>query len=300
MTFIIVKKFNEISFLLAFFSLFFINCQKGTATGSKALLPFKETPDTSFVNPGVIDEASGIADSKSNPGLLWVQQDSGNPPELALLSYNGIIQKKIYLKGSQNRDWEDIAVGSGPEPGKNYIYVAEIGDNNAVYPDYALYRFIEPLQAADTVYAWDKITFQYPDGSHDAEAIIIDNDTKDIYILTKESKSGIYKLTFPQSTTVVNAAIYAGEMKISGLCSAAISPDGKELLAKNYTNVYYWKRNNGESIVSALLRMPATAGYVVEPQGEAICFKNDNSAFYTLSEKPFFAASVSLNLYKRQ
>ena len=288
------------TFFLAFLSLFFIDCQKETATDT-TLLPFKETPDTSFIIPGIIDEASGIADSKKNPGLLWVQEDSGNPPELALLSYNGIIQKKIYLKGSQNRDWEDIAIGSGPDPGENYIYIAEIGDNNAVYPDYALYRFIEPPQTTDTVYAWDKITFQYPDGSHDAEAIIIDNDTKDIYIIAKrDSLSRIYKLTSPQSTAVVNAAIYAGEMKISGVCSAAISPDGKELLAKNYTNVYYWKRNNGESIVSALERMPVTLGYFPEPQGEALCFKNDNSAFYTLSEKPFFAAFVSLNLYKRQ
>ena len=289
------------AFFLAFLSLFFTDCQKETATSNIALLPFKETPDTSFIIPGIIDEASGIADSKKNPGLLWVEQDGGNPPEVALLSYNGIIQKKIYLKGLQNRDWEDIAIGSGPDPGENYIYIAEIGDNNAVYPDYVLYRFIEPRQTMDTVYAWDKITFQYPDGSHDAEAIIIDNEMKDIYIITKrDNLSRIYKLTFPQSTTVVNAAIYVGEMKISGVCSAAISPDGKELLAKNYTNVYYWKRNNGESIVSALQRMPVTLGYALEPQGEALCFKNDNSAFYTLSEKPFFAASVNLNLYKRQ
>jgi hypothetical protein len=43
---------------------------------------FENTPVSYPVSPGKIDEASGIAVSKLNPGKIWVEQDSGNPPEL--------------------------------------------------------------------------------------------------------------------------------------------------------------------------------------------------------------------------
>lgn len=281
--------------------LLFINCQKEIKNDSPSSLPFEMTPDTTYIIPGQVDEASGIADSKKNPGNLWVEEDSGNPPELTLLSHSGTIQKKIYIKGAQNRDWEDLVIGNGPIPGENYIYLAETGDNNANYTNYAIYRFIEPSQSADTVFTWDKLKFQYPDGPHDAETILTDNETNDIYIITKrDSLSRVYKFSYPQNTSNITTVSFVGEMRVSGICSAAISPDGKELLTKNYTNIYYWKRAVGESIPSALKRIPVTLGYVLEPQGEAICFKNNNSAFYTLSEKPFFATHVKLNFYKRK
>ncbi|HMU46915.1 MAG TPA: hypothetical protein PKC72_11130 [Chitinophagaceae bacterium] len=288
------------AFFITVVGLLFADCQKEINSGETSL-PFEITPDTTNINPGIIDEASGIADSKKNPGYLWVQQDSGNPPELYLLSYNGNVFKKIHIKGAINRDWEDITIGSGPAPGTNYIYVAETGDNTASYPDYAIYRMPEPSLTEDTIYTWEKITFQYPDGSHDVEAILTDDDTNDIYLVTKrDSVSKIFRLPYPQNIGTTNMALEEGTMKISGACSAAISPDGRELLIKNYTNVYYWKRENGESIIQALKRIPVTLGYVLEPQGEALCFKNDNSGFYTLSEKPFFANFVSLNFYKRK
>ena len=169
------------------------------------------------------------------------------------------------------------------------------------FPDYAIYRFIEPITGTDTVSNWDKISFQYPDGSHDAEAILLDNSTKDIYIITKrDAKSKIYKLSYPQSTTFINTADSVGELSFTGAVGAAISPDGTELLVKTYTNVFYWKRKAGESIATALQRTPVTLDYIAEPQGEAICFKRDNSAFFTLSEKPSIIASVSLNEYLRK
>ncbi len=296
-----IKIFMKSVFFIAVAGFFLMYGQKDLTVTAPLLLPFEVTPDTIAVMPGAIDEASGIADSWINPGFIWVQQDSGNPPELTLLSYKGLVQKKIALKGIGNRDWEDMAIGNGPLPGENYIYLADTGDNTDGDTDYAIYRFIEPSHEVDTIFTSDKITFQYPDGPHDAEAIIIDHQSKDIYILTKmDSLSKIYLLPFPQSTVIKNTAIYKGKMTFSGVTSAAMSADGSEILVKNYTNVYYWKRKTGEPVLSALQRMPVSLGYVLEPQGEAICFKNDNSGFYTLSEKPFFAAFVWLNLYKRK
>src|ERR1700730_14392638 len=178
-------------------ALFLMSCKKA---GSYDKPPFENSPRLYDVIPGLIDEASGIADSYSSPGFLWVEEDSGNPPELHLLKQDGTYGKSIYLKGAINRDWEDLAIASGPDPAKKYIYLADIGDNNRVYSEYFIYRLPEPPSTADTVTNFEKISFKYPDGAHDAEAILVDEGTRDIYIITKrDDSSRIYRLAYPQS-----------------------------------------------------------------------------------------------------
>ncbi len=117
----------------------------------------------------MLNEVSGIADSKLNTGYLWVQQDSGNPPLIYLLKHDGTVTDSILIENATNRDWEDIVL-SGDQ-----LFIGDIGDNNATYPDYAFYRFNEPSLGMERVSNSDKIEFTYPDGSHDAEALAIRN-----------------------------------------------------------------------------------------------------------------------------
>jgi hypothetical protein len=288
---------------LLFISLLFLQCSKKDTpvTDLPAPLLFDTIPVKAAVAPGMIDEASGIADSKSFPGHIWVQQDGGNTAHITLLSYNGTVQKRILLKSTYNRDWEDMAIGNGPVDGKNYIYIAETGDNNLAFSYSTIYRFEEPTATTDTIRTIDHINFIYPDGPHDAEAIFIDNTTKDIYIITKRDvKAKIYKLPYPQTTGTPATIVSVGELSFSGVTGAAASANGKEIILKTYTTVNYWKINGNESIETTLLQKPVTLGYTIEPQGEAVCFKNDNTGFFTLSEKPSFASSVTLNFYQRK
>ena len=285
---------------LIFLSMLVTACKKDNS-GSQLVGGFESSPVAKPLIPGIVDEASGIADSKANPGYIWAQQDSGNPNDIALLSHDGSFLKKITINQSTNRDWEDMVLGNGPVAGTNYIYLADIGDNNLVATDYFIYRFAEPAASTTVVSAVDKIIFQYPDGSHDAEAILVDNNTKDIYIITKQDMpSGIYKLAYPQSTTTINTASLSGTLSFTGVTSAAASPDGKEILVKTYTAIWQWKKSPGQTIDQSLAGMPVALTYQFEPQGEAICFKNDNAGFFTLSERPSIIAAVNLNFYKRK
>ena len=288
--------------LLAFLLLINLSCQKETRTDDISVpVGFEETPLAKPMMPGILDEASGIADSKSNPGYLWVQQDSGNPNDISLLSYDGTFLKKVNIKTGVNRDWEDMVTANGPVAGNNYISLADIGDNGLAFPEYYIYRFAEPGATVDSVFDCDKITFKYADGAHDAEAIMVDNATKDIYIITKQdTPSAIYKLSYPQSTTTVNTAVLSGTLTFNGVTSAAFSPDGKEVLIKTYNAIHYWEKKKGETLEQTLMEKPVNISYKFEPQGEAICFKNDNSGFFTLSERPSVIAAVNLNFYKRK
>jgi hypothetical protein len=180
-----------------------------------------------------------------------------------------------------------------------YIYIADIGDNNSKHTSYSIYRFPEPKATTDIVSQWDKITFVYPDGSHDAEAMFIDERTKDIYIITKrDATSKVYKLAYPQSTTALITATFVTDLSFTGTVSATASINGSELIIKTYTTLFYWTRKETESIDSTLNKAPVKLSYKLEPQGEAVSFKKDNSGFFTLSELGF-ASSVTLNFYKR-
>jgi hypothetical protein len=85
----------------------------------------------------------------------------------------------------------------------------------------------------------------------------------------------------------------------TGVVSAAISPDGKEILVKTYTNIFYYSRTAGESIGTTLQKRYKNLPYKMEPQGEAVSFALDGSGFFTVSEKGF-ANSVNINFYNRK
>ncbi len=281
-----------ITIIIPAFLVSITSCQKPITDPNSTKPLFDSIPSATLVTP-IINEASGIADSKKNSGYLWVEEDSGNPPQLTLLKHNGMVQKTVYLKGASNRDWEDIILSGGN------LYVGDIGDNNATYPDYTFYIFTEPDLSVDTITSFQKIQFRYPDGSHDAEAFLVEPSTGSIYIITKrDNPSRVYKLTAPFSTTGINTVTLAGSLNYNGVVSAALSPDAKELILKTYFSLNYYSLASGEKLEDALQKAFTTIPYKIEPQGEAVCFAVNNSGYFTLSER-FMAPAVQLYFYKR-
>lgn len=258
--------------------------------------PKNTSPDAYPLATGVVEEASGIADSRLNAGMLWVQEDSGNPPELHLLSHQGQLLRSLTVTGAANIDWEDLALAPGPAPSLYYLYIGDIGDNDQKRDQVSILRGAEVSSTATSIVT-DNIRIQYADGAHDAEAFIVEPETLDIYILTKrDAKSGIYKLTYPYSTTVVNTARKVGELPYNFVVSAALRADGRGLAVKDYVSIRYYPRTPGESIADVLKKTPSNLPYQMEQQGEAICFTLDGSYYFTLSEK--LNAPVALMRYK--
>ncbi|MBN8857807.1 MAG: hypothetical protein J0H29_05430 [Sphingobacteriales bacterium] len=86
------------------------------------------------------------------------------------------------------------------------------------------------------------------------------------------------------------------------LTSGNISPDGKEILLRNKSQIWYWSRNPEKSIADALQTAPLTASYAGnEHQGEGICFVVDGRGYYTNSETRDYPEAISnLSFYKRK
>lgn len=241
--------------------------------------------------PGIV-EVSGVAASRLNAGILWVHNDSGDKSRIFALNANGRLCGTVYLKGIVARDWEDIAVGPGPDSGVSYVYIAETGDNRARYDEKRIYRFREPLidssesTIVDTITDIETIRFRYADGRRDAEALMVDPLTRDCFIVTKrEMNVRIYRLPFPQDTMRTVTLKYLDTLDLSVIVAADISTDGTEIIMKNYHEVLYWRIKPKDSIKKTVRRKPQKLPYVKEIQGEAICFSADGSGYYTIGEK---------------
>ena len=279
------------------FFLSLIACEETTVK----LVQFGTEPTQTKIDADQINEASGIADSRSMPGTLWVQQDGGNPAELALLGYDGRIRGKLAVPNATNRDWEDLSSGPGPQENTNYLYIAEIGDNDGQHGQYTVYRLPEPKALTDLPKLVERIRFTYPDGARDAETLLLDPQTRDLYIVSKrEAKVRLYRLPYPQSTTTTTTAELLGELPFTFVTGGAFSPVGSEIVLRTYTNVFYWSRKKGQSVADAMQRTVARdLPYRLEPQGEAICFDRENKGYFTLSEKAN-GINPTLNYYLRK
>lgn len=239
-----------------------------------------------------IQEASGLAASISNKGLLWTHNDSGNPAEVFLVDRKLNIRLICRLEGIPNRDWEDIATGPGPDPSKNYVYVADIGDNMAQYPYKMIYRFEEPDITKKNVKGMiiekvDKIVFQLEDKIKDAETLMVHPATGDIFVVSKrENPVVLYRIPFSRkniSDTVMADSVCP--IPLTQVVAGDFSSDGKSILLKNYQNVFLWESVGGEPIEKTFSRPGKILPYKEEPQGEAIAFARDGSGYFTISEK---------------
>ena len=257
------------------------------------------SPQTAALRTDVLDEASGIASGKRNPGLLYSHNDSGGKPCVYAIDHQGNLRCTLTLAGIQNRDWEDIACVEDASSGISYIYVGEIGDNNAKYSSVAVYRFPEPeLNAEDsllTVNQVEKIQISYEDGPRDAEALFVNPHNGDIYIISKrEEKVGLYRVAQPVSLTEVNTAHRLGSLPLGWVTAADLSPNGRKLLVKTYPGVWQFKCKQDKQGILTLGKNPKARPYLLEPQGEGLCWDKKGKGYFTLSES---GSGVQQTLY---
>ncbi|MEO5976000.1 MAG: hypothetical protein ABIS36_14820 [Chryseolinea sp.] len=284
-----MKRARPIILLIPFLFLF-LKCSPQKKDALLKAGEFKKGKRLAELKEKKLVEVSGLASSVNNPGMMWTVNDSGNDPEVFLIDLETNIKQKYTLEGIENRDWEDVAVGPGPDPTKSYVYVAEIGDNMAIHGYKHIYRFEEPVVGAAkekdiAITKFETITFSLADSKRDTEALLIDRKTKDLYIISKWSDPVyIYRIPYPYSTSDTTVAAQIGSLAYSKIVAGDISKDGRDILLKNYSHIYLWHRDGTKSIVETLQSKPQEIPYETEPQGESITWAQDNSGFYTLSE----------------
>ena len=252
--------------------------------------------------PAFLDEVSGLAESRTNPGVFWVHNDSGDEPRVYAVSRSGALLGRYTLSGATAIDWEDMAIGPAPG-GRSYLYLADIGDNSGQRRSVRVYRVSEPvvdMNQSPVVETLSQVTsydFVYEDGPRDAEGFMVDPLTGDFYVVSKRERDGnrVYRSISPRGSGM-NTLERVGRLTTTGTTGADISPDGLQVLIRRYSSAIdrdtppslagsYWSRPDASVSLATLLAQPAqTLRLVAEAQGESIAFAADNKGFYTTSE----------------
>ena len=261
--------------------------------------------------PAFLNEVSGLVQSRTNPGVFWVHNDSGDEPRIYAVGRSGAWLGSYTLAGAAAVDWEDMAIGPAAG-GRSYLYLADIGDNEGRRRSVRVYRVEEPVVDADqspvmqTLSGATSYDFVYDDGPRDAEAFMVDPLTNAFYIVSKREPEGnhLYRSVSP-SDSRMNTLERVGRFSVTGTTGADISPDGLQVLIRRYSSpidasappalaASYWSRPDGSmSLVTLLGRPGQTVRLVAEPQGEAIAFAADGRGFYTTSEHGSIAGATS-------
>lgn len=137
-----------------------------------------------------LDESSGLAASQRYKDILWSMNDSGSEAELFALTIRGEHVGRWSIDLPKPTDWE--AMDSFQWRGKNYLLVADIGDNFAVRGSVS-YTILEEPDArslADDTILRPLISqhFVYPKGPRDSEAIAVNPTRGEILVLSKRTK----------------------------------------------------------------------------------------------------------------
>lgn len=273
----------------------------------------QENATFSLFNENELDvklyEISGIVSSRKNPSLVYMHEDSGNRNVVFVYDTLGVFKGEIVLFGVSNRDWEDIAIGPGPEEGEIYVYVADFGDNRSVREFVRIHFFPEIDLSAelqkDTPFKiiledFETIEYQYPDGPRDAETLMIDPFTKDLIVVTKrEVNVHVYQLPFPQRTSGMAEVHFRGRLPFRTIVGGDISPNGQEMLIKDYGTVYHWEVEENDPIKTLFKQTPSTVAYVPEVQGEAVGWTYRGDGYFTITEIDKLDADLILYHYKR-
>ena len=239
-----------------------------------------------------LQESSGVAVSRSEPGLLWAFNDSGNLPFLFATDTSGTDRGSFVVTGATNEDWEAIALA--PCGQSLCIYLADTGDNLERRRSVRLYRFAEPLAPAGTGAARRRtamaqvLEVRYPGGARDVEAMFVDGKG-DIYLITKGFLSPVRLYRVPARAWQAGRAVAdsLGPLPIdsgSGLgqlvTDAALAPNGRDVAVRTYREVYFFRlRDEGRLEPPARPVACSIAG--LEVQGEGVAWLDDSTLVLT-------------------
>lgn len=223
---------------------------------------------------------------------------------LVLRDHGRVRVASVGVEGLVSTDSEALAAG---RCGNSWcIYVGDIGDNLRRRDAITITRFVEPRRLrGDEWVSADSVQLRYPDGAHNAEALLAD-DAGNLLIVTKaEGARGrgaarVYRTTgfadqvlrrgskvrlpaprFPLAAAVVGNVVTGGD-----------STQGRVVL-RTYDALYEFTAPTSHA---PLHRFPSWPVREItspqEPQGEAVAYGSDGCGIFTVSEDSGVLTSI--------
>lgn len=238
-----------------------------------------------------VTESSGLAFSHRRPDRIWTHNDSGDGPRIFAFDLDGNLTGKYQLEGEEAVDWEDMA--SFVVDGQPRLLVADVGDNQRRREHVTVHLFDEPDPDRSGVLSHQRtVSFRYPEGPQDCEAVAVDVRRRQILLVTKEflPLARVYALPLgprsePQESGVaensaqnskVVEATYLFRLPMPLVTAMDISADSRSLLLCGYFDLFIYRTaeetRNWQSMLETepshqvLPRLPQIEGACFDPQ----------------------------------
>jgi hypothetical protein len=221
-----------------------------------------------------IPEASGLAVSRRNPGVLWSHNDSGSATVLFALDTAGTMLGRVRIP-IRTRDWEDISAARCPS--NDCLYIADIGDNRSARQRVHIYRIPEPAPGDAETAPPEVFNGTYADGPHNAEAMFVIG--ADLFIVTRDRMGGVYRSTLSGSRELTFQRV--GQLGLQAVTDAEASRDEKSVVVRTSHEAVLYRTDDlilGRNV--PYLRVPIDG--LKEAQGEGVAL--DGSILYLSSE----------------
>ena len=239
-------------------------------------------------------ELSGLVATKSGYVVVNDSSEGESRERIFFLDKKCNVVREVPYSGGGPRDPEDLALA----PDGKTLFIADIGDNPTSKerrPTIALWTM--PVDGSKPVI--HRLT--YPDGPHDAEALLFKPDGTPIIVTKESGKSALYAPTGPlQPETREGVPMEKlGEVKIPEtrthhpllgavarklVTGGATSPDGSRVVLRTYTDAFEWDVTDGDVVTALTTGTPRVTPLPDEPLGEAISYTSDGKLFVTVSE----------------
>jgi len=238
----------------------------------------------------VLTEASGLAVSGVHADVVYAHNDSGDGPRFYAMTSTGGSLGAFEVASATAFDWEDLA--RGPCPSGSCLFLADTGDNLRQRSGYVIYRVPEPpsmLSEARSITP-EALPFVYPDGLHDAEALLVHPVTGAVTIVTKvrSGSASTYEFPMPLTPGEKVTLIAAGRVRpprgTSLITGGAVHPRARGVLLRTYTNAFYYPMGPDQTVAQALAGPACEVPTADEQQGESIAWLKSGTGYMTVSE----------------
>jgi len=252
-------------------------------------------------------ENSAAAMSMTQPGIFFSINDSGNDPLLFALDTTGRGRGVWRVTNANNVDWEAASIGPCAVAASAWcVYIGDVGDNEALHRSRKIYRVAEPraMEPVDSHHdsiAATRLTFEYPNGPQDVEAMYVARNA-DVFLIAKRPRLNparqplpalVYRLPVAAwnekgrvvAELVDSLPIAPGSAPFRVITDAALSPDAKHLAVRTYMQLFVFDVDPATGRVNHGVP-PAVCNLLTvdEIQGEGVTWANNSGRFVFTTE----------------
>lgn len=238
--------------------------------------PVEDEVAFSFADPEIVESSGLVAED----GRFATVNDSGDSGRV--FTVDPADGETVAVTSWEGEPSDIEAISSLPA---GDLLVGDIGDNLGERESIELLRV--PFGEDGTV---EPVSYElhYPDGPHDAEALLVHPETGQVLVVAKEFIGGLYAAPTKLSADGANELEQIGEDLLPVATDGAFFPDGKHFVLRGYGDAAFYRWPSLEPVGE--IELPE------QEQGEGIAVDQDGTVY--LSSEGLYSEVLRLGLPK--